>query len=281
MSMMISFLQRIFQSPFSSTNEGNNQTQNDNNDERMEIDQDNSNLTTSSLSDSANNTNTSLDLQMSRIEWSVRRIREPSLMLSDNEIFAALKLLQHQFESDTRRGFYDPQSMNAKRTKKFAFRVAYPQRFLQIIHNGQMHWLTLSNFRSFNPTNQVQAYDSLPVESTYTNNRTIETCLQKILSSSDKSSGGSSSTSTTIECCIEPVQRQSDATMCGLFAIAYAVDLCLDIDPTTSVYDESQMRMHLYECLNDKFIFEFPKIKQRRACAVKTNRPPAIVFVDI
>lgn len=270
MSMVISFFQRIFQSPLSNTND--NQTQNEN-DERMEIDQDNSNLTSS---ESANNTNTSLESQMSKIEWSARRIREPSLMLSDNEIFAALKLLQHQFESETRRGFYDPQSMNAKRTKKFAFRVEYPsQRFLQIIHNGRMHWLTLSNFRSFNP-NQVQAYDSLPVESTYTNNRTIETCLQKILSSSDKSSGP-----TTIECCIEPVQRQSDATMCGLFAIAFAVDLCLDIDPTTSVYDESQMRMHLYECLNDKFIFEFPKIKQRRACAVKTNRAPAIVFIDI
>lgn len=272
--MVISFFQRIFQSPFSNTNDNQTPQNDDNHDERMEIDQDNSNLTSS---DSTNdNTNTSLESQMSKIEWSARRIREPSLMLSDNEIFAALKLLRHQFESNTRRGFYDPQSMNAKRTKKFAFRVEYPQRFLQIIHNGRMHWLTLSNFLSFNP-NQVQAYDSLPVESTYTNNRTIETCLQKILSSSDKSSGSP----TTIECCIEPVQRQSDATMCGLFAIAFAVDLCLGIDPTTSVYDESQMRMHLYECLNDKFIFEFPKIKQRRACAVKTNRPPAIVFIDI
>lgn len=234
------------------------------------------------------------DPQHDQIEWSKRRVLEPTMMLSDNEIFAALKLLKRQFESNTRRGFYDPQSFNVKRTKKFNFRVRFPlERFVQILHIGeQLHWITLSNFRSRHE-NQVQAYDSLPMDTTYTggasssvasNNATLQNCLRRILKGSsnvyqhqpNETDDELSANLTSIECCIEPVQRQPDATMCGLFAIAFALDLCLDIDPASQTYDVTRMRAHLFECLSQGCMREFPK-----SDATRTLNSPNIVFIDI
>lgn len=231
-----------------------------------------SDLTTIPISDSNNNDDCYISKTI-EIEWSIKRVLEPTLMLSDNEIFAALKLLKRQFETNIRKGFYDPQSMNVKRTKKFDFRVKFPQRFLQIIHNGELHWLTLTNFNSVN-ANQIHVYDSLPIESTYIDNGALKNCLRKILKSPDEAVD-----SLSIECCVEPVQKQPDAKICGLFAIAFALDLCLDVNPASQVYDTTRMRSHLFECLKQNFLREFPKTTNM-ACE-KTIQSPAIIFIDI
>ena len=64
-----------------------------------------------------------------------------------------------------------------------------------------------------------------------------------------------------IMCTIESVQIQSDTALCGLFAIAFAFDLCTEVrDPTGQFYNEEKMRKHLYKCINDKEFTEFPKL---------------------
>ena len=36
---------------------------------------------------------------------------------------------------------------------------------------------------------------------------------------------------------------------CGVFAIAFLVDLLFDVDPTTVKFDVGKIRSHLYSCL--------------------------------
>ena len=49
------------------------------------------------------------------------------------------------------------------------------------------------------------------------------------------------------------VQQQQGSSDCGLFAIAYALDCALGLDPTTVKYDQSLMRQHLKRCLRKEF----------------------------
>ena len=66
-----------------------------------------------------------------------------------------------------------------------------------------------------------------------------------------------------------PVQRQTDGTSCGVFAVANATALCHGLDPTTLVYDEKQMRKHLLACLTTRNFDPFP--------VVHKNRPKAAI----
>ena len=42
-----------------------------------------------------------------------------------------------------------------------------------------------------------------------------------------------------------PVQNQEGGSDCGLFAIAFAVSICLGINPSKFIYDQENMRRHL------------------------------------
>ena len=57
---------------------------------------------------------------------------------------------------------------------------------------------------------------------------------------------------------IQPVQRQTNGTNCGIFAIAYAVDLANRQDPTKIRYDEGKMRKHFHDCLQAESLKPFP-----------------------
>ena len=100
-------------------------------------------------------------------------------MLTDNEIYAAVKTLKQQFGGNIK-GLYDPQSMNAKRLRKAQVYVQYSERFVQILHDGSLHWFTLSNIRS-TKAHQIQSYDSLFVDSTYVHNKMLQ-IRQKLFS---------------------------------------------------------------------------------------------------
>jgi len=83
-----------------------------------------------------------------------------------------------------------------------------------------------------------------------------------------------------IECSIESVQKQTDQVMCGLFAIAFACDLCLGIDPSIRNYDETKMREHLLKCLNQKYFEEFPQVSQLAMNRIEKSKPE-IIFIDM
>ena len=59
-----------------------------------------------------------------------------------------------------------------------------------------------------------------------------------------------------------PVQKQSNALDCGVFAIANAFELLKSDDvPSMVWYDEKKMREHLVKCLECQTILPFPKIE--------------------
>lgn len=206
-------------------------------------------------------------------QWNIDRILS-NRMLTDNEIYASLQILKNQFSTiNNLHGFYDPQSMNAKQTKKFKFFVEYPNRFIQILHDGDMHWYTLTNINSKHKY-QVQAYDSFFMNKTYINNEYLVRCLRKLLKPSDIID---LTDNIHVECSIEPVQKQSDSTLCGLFAIAFIIDICLGKNPINLVYDEFQMRQHLYKCLNQNYFDSFPIAKH----SVVNKNDLQIIFIEI
>ena len=63
---------------------------------------------------------------------------------------------------------------------------------------------------------------------------------------------------------IEDVQNQEDSSSCGLFAIAYAVSLCLTDDPRQIQFDKNALRAHLLKCLVQRKMSRFPQLSGSR-----------------
>ena len=55
------------------------------------------------------------------------------------------------------------------------------------------------------------------------------------------------------------VQQQNGTIDCGLFAVAFAVEVCQGHNPSTVSFDQSQMRTHFYTCLQRGVLSSFPK----------------------
>ena len=55
------------------------------------------------------------------------------------------------------------------------------------------------------------------------------------------------------------VQQQKGRKDCGVFAVAYAVEVCLGRNPQYSVFDQTKMRPHLYKCLSQGVLKPFPR----------------------
>ena len=45
---------------------------------------------------------------------------------------------------------------------------------------------------------------------------------------------------------------------CGVFAIAYAADLCEGIDPAQRLYDQRRLRKHIVSCFRNRRLLAFP-----------------------
>ena len=61
----------------------------------------------------------------------------------------------------------------------------------------------------------------------------------------------------------EKVQKQINSSDCGLFALAFATDLCHGVDPQTQAYDQENMRAHYVDCLESQEMVPFPKTSRR------------------
>ena len=67
------------------------------------------------------------------------------------------------------------------------------------------------------------------------------------------------------------VQQQQGSSDCGLFCIAFAVDVLLGNDVQSIQYDQSQLREHLASCIKSENFTAFPR-KRYRAEADKLIR---------
>ena len=59
-------------------------------------------------------------------------------------------------------------------------------------------------------------------------------------------------------------QQLSSSVDCGIFAVAYAAEVCYSKDPTKANFHQDRIRGHLKECIEAKQITPFPKKSNRK-----------------
>ena len=59
---------------------------------------------------------------------------------------------------------------------------------------------------------------------------------------------------------VQSVQQQEGAHDCGLFAVANAVEVCVGGNPEMVQFEQSEMRSHLINCLEQKCLQPFPNV---------------------
>ena len=112
-------------------------------------------------------------------------------------------------------------------------------KFIQILHEPQGHWLTISIIGAKN--SEIFMYNSL-YSSCSSNVQKQIACLLK-------------AERPNIELNVYMQSRGSD---CGAFAIAHATTLCLEKLPVKFVFNQTAMRQHLLKCLEMQHFTVFP-----------------------
>ena len=80
-----------------------------------------------------------------------------------------------------------------------------------------------------------------------------------------------------------PVQNQVGGSDCGLFAMAFAVSICLGVNPSKFIYDQEKMRRHLTECLENQKFSNFPfsvNTNWKKQVANKTGLSSLSIFQE-
>ena len=123
-----------------------------------------------------------------------------------------------------------------------------PYEIIQIIQNNAHHWILLSSF-----SGEVNIFESLNADPT------IET-LQQIKQLF--SPGNTFPQNQPLPC-----HKQVATTYCGVFAIAYSIEILFGNNQTEVAYDQSKLRQHLVDCFENGTLTMFPKYK----CNMKYN----------
>ena len=74
-----------------------------------------------------------------------------------------------------------------------------------------------------------------------------------------------------------PVQQQKGGSDCGVFAVAFAAVLASGCHPSAIKFQQSDMRNHLRQCLEDNQLSDFPTTRigrERRSAIQKIFRVP-------
>ena len=132
--------------------------------------------------------------------------------------------------------------------------------FVQVINAGS-HWVCLSTI-SLIP-GSVKIYDSLFIR---TNPIDIDHSCHLLMH-----------TGNLVTFVNEKVQKQTNTNDCGLFALAFATDLCHGIDPVSQCYNPQHMRDHYVHCLDSQEMVPFPKTSRRVPFHI-TNRKTTVAI---
>lgn len=121
----------------------------------------------------------------------------------------------------------------------------------QIHHTGADHWVT-----SVSPANETDliVFDSLqgPVPS-------ISNSLKMQLFAAYAQNKNH------LNILIPKIQQQANSVDCGIFALAYATEICFTgfVGGESIDFDKQIMREHLLNCFQNKSMSPFPKIKRK------------------
>ena len=139
--------------------------------------------------------------------------------------------------------------------QNLSFNVACDES-VQILLSGGNHWVTVSTVGTQHPT--VRVYDS----------------LHNSLPDSTKEQIASLLSTNEREITLEyaNLQKQPNDCDCGLFAIGFAMAICNKQSPEEQqlLFVVTRMREHLYDCIEDKTMKNFPAKKRR--CTNKTKK---------
>lgn len=156
-------------------------------------------------------------------------------MLTDKHITIAQNLLKKQFP-------HINGLMSTTLGPIGQFEVMHSQEFIQILHTGQTHWICVTNIGC--ARGAVKVYDSLYRTVTPLTKMQIADLL---CWKEEK-----------IDVIIQPVMPQTNAVDCGVYAIAYAMSLCLRDDPCCFKLNRRNIRKHLWQCILAEKITPFP-----------------------
>jgi len=180
-----------------------------------------------------------------------KSIIESGNWLTDDIIDAGQKILATQFkEKFGKAGF-----QSAVLGNTFSFDVE-SEEFVQVLHNGHNHWLTISTVGA--PPSNILVYDSMyPSAGQATKQQVASITMvaepELTLSFID-------------------VQMQAGGSDCGVFALAFATAICFGHSPGKFQFNQQQMRSHLIDCLEKEHFTMFPiKKEHRQATKIKTS----------
>jgi len=158
--------------------------------------------------------------------------------LCDSEITAGQLLLKHQFSH-----------VDGLRDSAIIGPLVTPVKseFVQIINTGS-HWVCLSNIGC--SSGQINVFDSFR-GATVKPVAIEHSC--RMLNSPDS----------VVTMVRQKVQIQRNGHDCGLFALAFATELCHGFSPVTCSYDDDSLRSHLVQCLENQHMSVFPRTHRR------------------
>ena len=134
--------------------------------------------------------------------------------------------------------------------------------FVQILHVGGNHWVTVTNIGC--QENRIKVFDSLRQKLSKKEKQKLCSSLAVLLNTS--------SSNLVIEW--PSMQRQRGESDCGLFAVAVATSLLNGEDPGSKSYDQSVMRGHLAVCFHCEEYAVFPVSSSK--CAINDKKEETI-----
>ena len=177
-----------------------------------------------------------------KIEIDTESLLKPRYWLTDLEINACQNLLKKQHPlcnglQDTCLSTYNQ------------FQVQ-PNEFVQIYNANQNHWVLLSTIGC--GKDEINVFDSLYRSLHYDTMVTISHLLQ--------------TENGAITVHLPEVQKQTNGSSCGLYAIAFATTLLNGKNPSVSRYNQAEMRAHLKRCLLAGQMSDFPMTSDGVIC---------------
>ena len=136
--------------------------------------------------------------------------------------------------------------------------------YIQILHVGGNHWITITNFDA--SISKLFDDRALLYDSALPRNIAFE-MKQQICSFTRPSSK-------VFRFDVMNTMAQPNLFDCGLFAIANATEIAFGYNPSKCVWDLQNARSHLIKCLETGKMERFPVVKERRipfGGAVKTS----------
>ena len=127
-------------------------------------------------------------------------------------------------------------------TLAYNLRFNVMREFIQVLHNGEDHWVTISTIGL--PSGHVNVFDSL-----------YDTCNSFII---EQICAILCTPNDAVHLHFMDTVKQTNHSDCGLYAIAFAVDLCSGQDVCKRNYSAVLMRPHLLNCLQNRRFTPFP-----------------------